>query len=251
VTKSDDFEGLKGEYFALTRALVAHLEANEDSQAEQVLDQITRLRERSLFQELGKLTREFHEALNTFRFDSRIATLTETDIPDARQRLNYVITMTEQSANRTLGAIEESTPICDGLHEEALAIQAQWERFIGRELDAEEFRQLARRLSQFLALLPESTDRVKTNLNDVLMAQDFQDLTGQIIRKVITLVEELERNLVDLVRISGQKFIQQPKEEIEEEGPDISPSGPPVPGVDQGTVSGQDEVDDLLSSLGF
>jgi chemotaxis protein CheZ len=80
------------------------------------------------------------------------------------------------------------------------------------------------------------------------MAQGFQDLTGQIIRRVIALVEELEGNLVELVRISGQNLLTEQRAETKSHA---EASGPPVPGLDKGTVSGQDEVDDLLSSLGF
>lgn len=80
------------------------------------------------------------------------------------------------------------------------------------------------------------------------MAQDFQDLTGQIIRKVIDLVHDVEEKLVKLVRITGNKIEE---ETIVKEGREKL-AGPAVPGLDQGDqVSGQDEVDDLLSSLGF
>jgi chemotaxis protein CheZ len=89
---------------------------------------------------------------------------------------------------------------------------------------------------------------MKTNLNDVLMAQDFQDLTGQIISRVITLVEEVEGNLVELIRLTGDRFIK-PQDAPET---DTAAEGPHVPGVGRtDVVADQDEVDDLLSSLGF
>ena len=86
------------------------------------------------------------------------------------------------------------------------------------------------------------------SLSEVLMAQDYQDLTGQIIRKVITLVQNVEQKLVKLVRITGNKLddskgATDDKKEL---------SGPAIPGLDQGDqVTNQDDVDDLLSSLGF
>jgi chemotaxis protein CheZ len=63
--------------------------------------------ERELFDELGKLTRELHEALNSFRGDSRLIELTRDEIPDAKERLNYVVSMTEQATHRTLNALDE------------------------------------------------------------------------------------------------------------------------------------------------
>ncbi len=253
-----EFDGLKGEFARHAREFLERIDAGDDEAAEKVLDEIAKLRERSLFQELGKLTREFHEALNSFRLDSRIANLAENEIPDARERLNYVIAMTEQAADRTLTAVEESVPLCEQLEEKGTELKAAWDRFVARDMDAREFRKLSGELNTFLAALPENTDRIKGNLNDVLLAQDFQDLTGQIIRRVITLVEDLEKSLVELIRISGQNLIPPGhegdgrKEQQRKEEDKIAAAGPVVPGVDKDDrVSGQDEVDDLLSSLGF
>jgi chemotaxis protein CheZ len=209
------------------------------------------LRESSLFQELGKLTREFHEALNSFRLDSRLASFAETEFPDARERLRHVVNMTAKSADRSLTAAEESMPICDGIENEAGELKGQWERFVKRDMSAEEFRRLSSRLSAFFDNVGSDAGVLRSNLSEVMMAQDFQDLTGQIIERVITLVDEMEGSLVDLIRISGQNLREPatPKKEDVLKG-----VGPVVPGVDdaaENIVSGQDEVDDLLSSLGF
>lgn len=254
----NDSSVLNDDYKQRVSELAECLEQGDAGEAARLLDEITKLREKSLFQELGKLTREFHEALNAFRLDSRIAALTEADFPDARERLNYVITMTAQSADRSLSAVEESTPICDRLESEAADLGEQWQRFTRRELSADEFRDLSGRLSAFLGAVGEDTGRLKAALHEITMAQDFQDLTGQIIKRVIELVDDLEVNLVDLIRISGQNLMAKGGDKAAEKPPAeaksaTAPSGPTVPGVDDVTevVSGQDEVDDLLSSLGF
>jgi chemotaxis protein CheZ len=84
----------------------------------------------------------------------------------------------------------------------------------------------------------------------VLLAQGYQDITGQVIRKVIDLVNDVESKLVQLIRLSGQR--KNDEQQASGSVPDISPQGPVVPGVDKGdVVNGQDDVDDLLSSLGF
>lgn len=245
---------LTTEFVEQVRELSQHVEAGNEAEADRLLDQIARMRESSLFQELGKLTRQFHESLNNFRLDSRIANYAEKEFPDARERLRYVITMTGQAADRSLTAAEKSMPLCDTMASQAAELKQQWGRFTNRDLSADEFRELSNQLSDFFAELSRDSNLLKENLTEVVMAQDFQDLTGQIIERVIKLVDEMEDSLVDLVRISGQNLAATEtlnKKESEEEK--IKATGPSVPGVDDAAnlVSGQDEVDDLLSSLGF
>ncbi len=231
------------------RSLVAHLEAGDEQGAQESLEALSAIRESQLFQELGKLTRELHNTLANFQIDTKITTLAETDIPDAKERLNYVITMTEQAADKTLGAVEELQPLSDELQTRMAKLHADWGRFRSRDMAVEEFRELSRELDQFFDWMGETMPQFNSKLTDIMMAQDFQDLTGQIIRRVITLVQDVESGLVDLIRISGQKLKAQP--EKKEVNP-IEATGPSIEGIDQGNiVKGQDEVDDLLSSLGF
>ncbi|MBE0509331.1 MAG: protein phosphatase CheZ [Gammaproteobacteria bacterium] len=243
---------LNDEFKQNVRDLARYVEEGNETEADRLLDKIAKSRESSLFQELGKLTREFHEALNSFRLDSRILSLTEQDFPDARERLRYVVQMTAQSADRSLTAAEESMPIVSAIEARADALKSQWSRFMHREMSATEFRELSAELHTFLGELSENSSQLKERMTEVIMAQDFQDLTGQIIERVITLVDDMERSLVDLIRISGQDLAA--KEATNKAPKDhLKGVGPAVPGVDEASnlVSGQDEVDDLLSSLGF
>ena len=239
------------------RTLVAQLEAGESEAARATLDELTRMRESDLFRELGKLTRELHEALKGFRLDARIAEVAEKEIPDAKERLNYVITKTEEAAHRTLDLVEGALPVAERLASEGARLAADWARFRAREMDVESFRAMARALDTFLPRVAEDAEALRGRLTEVLMAQDFQDLTGQVIRKVIALVQEVEQNLVDLVRISGQRLAADEGRAAgagkgNGTGRDVTASGPHVPGADRAdVVSGQDEVDDLLASLGF
>jgi chemotaxis protein CheZ len=236
------------------RSLVALLEAGDRSAAEHTIEELGRIREQSLFRELGKMTRQLHDSLTSFALDSRMQSLAESDIPDAKARLNHVITMTEDSANRTLTAVEGTLPIAEQLQNSANDLHEKWERFRNKDMNVDEFRSMSREIDTFLCVTRDNAGQIHGNLSEVMMAQDFQDLTGQIIRRVINLVQEVEDNLVELIRLSGS---------VEAESPDKSPQpakgdlmqgvGPQVPGVSDtgGSVSGQDEVDDLLSSLGF
>jgi chemotaxis protein CheZ len=236
------------------RSLVSALEAADQSEVEKHLGAITHLHESDLFNELGKLTREFHEAINKFRCDERFAELTEEDIPDAKERLNYVISRTEDAANRTLTAVEASIPLCDEMGEKASKLLEEWLRFKRKEMSVEEFRVLAKEIDQYLASNEIKTKEIKTQLTEVLMAQDFQDITGQIIRRVINLVGEVEMNLVNLIKLGhkGAAGAQTTAKKEERSDAGSSLDGPQVPGLEsKDVVSGQDEVDDLLSSLGF
>ncbi len=234
------------------KKLVELLEQGEESSAVELIEELSAMRESSLFMELGKLTRDLHNTLTGFQIDSRLSSMTEKDIPDAKERLNHVITMTESSADRTLNSVEATLPISDELQQKSADLQEKWNRFKSRDMDVNEFRNMSHEIDDFFAFLNTAAPQMHSNLNDILMAQDFQDLTGQIIRRVINMVQEVEDSLVDLVRITGEKMVQKQPEEEKKEGPDIEAQGPAVPGVDKGDiVTGQDEVDDLLSSLGF
>ncbi len=230
------------------KALVQQLEAGDEDKSNHILDDIMEIRESRIFQEVGKLTRQLHDALSNFRLDARMIDLTHDDIPDARERLNYVIKMTDQAANRTLHAAEESKDICGELKNRTGDLLQHWQRFMRREMQVDDFRLLCRQLEQFLPEVGERASKIGNNLSEVVIAQEFQDLTGQIIRQVITLVEEVEQNLVDLLKISGQTQTDgangagDDRDKLE---------GPQIPGKNKDAVSDQDEVDELLSSFGF
>lgn len=238
------------------RSLIAEADVKDDAALRELVDELSQVRETELFREVGKLTRELHEALNAFRFDSRLAELTEQDIPDATERLNYVMALTEQSANRTLTSVEKALPRVEGLSEGTRSLLERWQRFRARQMNADEFRELARDIDAFLPNSADDAEAVRKELSEILIAQDFQDLTGQVIRRVITLVQDLEQHLIRMLRLSGGRL----KEPSGESGAEARKSategnmgtGPAVPGVgDEDVVQGQDDVDDLLSSLGF
>lgn len=239
------------ETLALVRNLLREAEQGNHEKAEIYLDELSRVKQTELFKEVGKLTRDLHEALNHFRMDTRLADFAVQEIPDAKERLNYVITMTEQSANKTLNAVEAALPVSEQLRDRSFALIEDWRRFRRRDMSAQNFREFCRELDIFFVEVSDGTKTLNGFLSEVLMAQDFQDLTGQIIRRVITLVQDLELSLVDLIRLSGPA-VNANSESGPKAGKVVALAGPIVPGVDHGdSVQGQDEVDSLLSSLGF
>jgi len=247
-------------HLALARELVGHLEQGDEERARLVIQQLRFPYERELFEELGKLTRELHEALKSFRGDSRLVEITQDEIPDAKERLNYVVTMTEQATHRTLNAVDEGLPIAESLHDRARSLAEGWVRFRRRELSLDEFREFARDVDEFFVATGQDTERLRSLMSEIMMAQGFQDLTGQIIGRVLALVHDLEESLVGLIRLSsGRMALSEPAGEAAMlartmDEPERGPTGPTVPNTQDAladVVSGQDDVDALLSSLGF
>ncbi len=237
-----------------TQALISSLELPEtsDEDLESQIEDINTLRDNHLFQELGKMTREIHDSIMKFRMDSRISDLAETDIPDAKDRLEYVIEMTEKAANTAMGVIEEGSPVAEKLGAEASVLKVQWQKFRQRELNPDELREMGQDVEAFFDESELMMSKLLSGFTEILMAQDFQDLTGQIIRQVINLVNEIETNLVALIKIQGENQVK------DEEQPTKQPTetkleGPQVPGKETSNdvMKGQDDVDDLLASLGF
>lgn len=202
-----------------------------------------------LLAQLQDLTCNLQSALDRFRLDSRLTRLAEKEVPDARERLQHVLKLTEQAAHRTLDLVEKSCPPADRTAREAAALAEPWARFRAGTITVSDYCDLIGRIDKFLLATRTDSDTVRANLNEVLLAQDYQDLTGQIIRGVMTLVSEVEVVLVDLARLAGA----QPGETTPTAEELARGTGPVVPGVEQGAavVNGQAELDALLSDLGM
>ncbi len=232
---------------AAARELLALLEAGDNQAADEQLVAMCGEMDAALFQEVGRLTRELHEAMNGFLLDDRVSEIALQEIPDAAERLRYVITTTEQAAHATLTAVEKSLPLAAELRGGAESLGEAWDRFRGRRMTVSDFKSMSEDISGFLDLARGHSAVLHQQLSEVLMAQGYQDITGQIIKRVIELVEDVEKRLVNLVRITGSRY-----QRGKDHGDPGVLEGPVVPGVDSGdVVQGQDDVDDLLSSLGF
>jgi chemotaxis protein CheZ len=237
----------------LARRLVAELEAGDETMASATLTELSACgsKDVSLFQEVGRLTRELHEAMNGFVEDTSMAEMVQVDMPDAAERLQYVIETTENAAHQTLTAIEQAMPVSERLKSQAEKLNTQWGKFVHRELTLEDFKALSGELSEFLQQSTEDSADLHNKMNEIMMAQGFQDITGQIIKKVIVLVRNVESRLIHLIRLAGNTHTSKNDDEMKKQKM-AAEDGPAVPGVTQSqVVSGQDDVDDLLSSLGF
>ena len=254
---ADEFElSLKSN----AQKLVEHLEEGNYGKAVIVIHEINQARDRGLYYEVGKLTRALHNSIVSFQLDTARSFGTDhcahSKIADASHRLDYVVTLTDKAANRTMDRGESSAPVVAQLGQEAAVLRAEWQRLQRREMSADEFRVLSRNIEAFLERSEQQSGEVAGNLNDILVAQDYQDLTGQVIKRVISLVHDVEESLLSLVRMAGQvdriAGIEHELPETEERISASQAEGPQIHADKRDdVVSGQDEVDDLLSSLGF
>ncbi len=234
------------------KQLVQLLETDDQQQAAMLLKSMHDDHQGLMYNQVGELTRELHDSLTQFNLDPRVNELANDEIPDARDRLQYVIDKTEQAANTTMDAVDRSLPIADSLHQGLLEVRPQWNQLMNGRIDISEFKALCHRIDNLLSQIEGDSSELRGQLTDILMAQDFQDLTGQIIRRVITLVEEVEGRLVEILTVFGQTQ-PQPKTESESASKKAcEPEGPILNAHErEDAVASQDEVDDLLSSLGF
>ena len=241
------------------KTLIEQLEDGDSAAAMETINELYKKRDYGLYQEIGKLTRNIHNAIQNFQIDIAVPANDKESVSrmnDASDRLNYVITLTENAANKTMDMVEDTIPISKELGDTANKLQSDWKRLLNREMSAEEFRNLYKEMSGFLEFTATKTHDIDRNLSSILLAQDYQDLTGQVIKRVIALVSEVQKNLVEMVTtasnvemITGIAYISDVPE-VEKSG--IEAEGPAMDADNRDdVVSGQDEVDDLLSSLGF
>ena len=233
------------------KSLVEFLETDQQEKADALIAEIQNPINSELFAEIGKLTRQLHDSLTNFQVDSRLNDLATEDIPDAKERLNYVITRTEEAANKTMDVVESIFPVVDNIGEQVRTVNPSWTKLMNNEIDLKEFKTLCGDINTLLLTTEKETVHIHSLMTDVLMAQDFQDLTGQVIRKVIDLVREVEDSLINMLTAFGvtadqtqTKSVLKMKDNLVE-GPIVNKENR------DDIVEDQDVVDDLLSSLGF
>jgi chemotaxis protein CheZ len=193
---------------------------------------------------VGQITRTLHDSLRELGLDKVVEKATH-EIPDVRERLNYVARMTEQAAQRVLNATDTAIPLQERIDAGADEILNGWHAALKAPFSEANYRDMATLTMQCLADMRNDTGATKQQLLDIMMAQDFQDLTGQVIRRVTELAHGLEQQLVQLL------IDYAPAEARRESGSGLL-NGPQInPASKSDVVADQGQVDDLLDSLGF
>ena len=224
---------------AAAAAAPAALEAAASGEATDPVDQS----DKPMFERLGGIVRLLHDSLRELGYDKAL-TEASSQIVDAQDRLEYVATLTEQAANKVLNTLDEGMPAQDVLSKKAKDMDSRWTALFDGKLSLEEFKALAGDSRQFAQAVAEATEAEKARLLEIMMAQDFQDITGQLIKKVVNITKTVENELAQLLRDNAPAEVRE-KLAQKQEAPLMQ--GPSVPSV----ALDQDNVDDLLADLGF
>ena len=190
-----------------------------------------------VFQQLGTITRLLHDTMQQLGVMPKLQTATE-GLPDARSRLSYIATKTAEAANKVLNTVDAAKIEHRQISEATRAMAAM--------IVADPVKAVASgAVMNFVQEVETSTKRIDDHLTDIMMAQDFHDLTGQVVAKVVTLANDLEDSLVKLLIQVVPEGVREQVDPSVLNGPVVNPEGR------TDVVSDQGEVDDLLASLGF
>jgi chemotaxis protein CheZ len=202
-----------------------------------------------VLQRIGVITRHLHDALCELGYNKNKTLEDAVDsLPDARARLSYIAKLTGESADKVLNTVELARVAQDEMRQGANALKARWNGKAWQSLDAPGIEALVTDTNEFLGSLSMSTDLANSYLTEIMMAQDFHDLTGQVIRKVVDLAQTLEEQLLALLLETappGRRVKVSPRDA------DFL-NGPVIHSEDRtDIVTSQSQVDDMLESLGF
>lgn len=203
--------------------------------------------EGDMFHRVGQITRTLHDALRELGYDRNLENAVH-NLPDARDRLNYIATLTGQAADRALSAVERGQEIQKAQQEASARLSASWEKLHAGQLGVEEFKALAAETREFLAAAPKHAEDTRAQFHAIMMAQDFHDLTGQVINRIVSLANNLETQLVKML------IDARPADAGGAAGGAATEwlGGPAMNAAERtDVVANQAQVDDLLESLGF
>jgi len=268
-----DFDGFDEFLRNRAQALVSALEAGHMAEAMSLINELQFARHQVFYNEVGHLTRGLHEAIKSFSSDvgERIpneAGDVSSVIGDASDRLNYVIELTEKHAHETMDRVDNSLSLVDKLDQQSEGFRELLLLVSQLEDEHEALSGVYERACDLKQQSDNTISELRSTLTDILVSQGVQDITGQLIRRVIMLVTQVESQLVKLMgmaarveRLSNMERTDVPAAEPpadaapataqEQKHDPIRAEGPQLPAEKQNTLCDQDEVDDLLSSLGF
>ena len=203
--------------------------------------------DKPMFERLGGIVRLLHDSLRELGYDKAL-TEASSQIVDAQDRLEYVASLTEQAANKVLNTLDEGMPAQDVLSKQAKDMEGRWADLFAGKLSIAQFKALAGDSQQFAQAVSAATEAEKARLLEIMMAQDFQDITGQLIKKVVNITKTVEHELAQILRDNAPPEM---REKLAQKQEAVQPAGlmqgPSVPSA----ALDQDNVDDLLAELGF
>ncbi|RJG01475.1 protein phosphatase CheZ [Noviherbaspirillum sedimenti] len=193
-----------------------------------------------MYTRLGGIVRLLHDSLRELGYDRTLSDAA-SQITDAQGRLEHIAALTEQAANRVLNTIDQGIPEQEAVLKSALEMDSRWTRLFEGTMSIEEFRELATDSKAFALKVASATETEKARLLDIMMAQDFQDITGQLIKKIVSVTQKVETELAQLLLDNAPPEVAQSLKDA----PESLMQGPST------SALGQDDVDSLLEGLGF
>ncbi|MGX4644324.1 protein phosphatase CheZ [Massilia sp. SYSU DXS3249] len=245
MSDEDDLEALFDQVASSQAAAPAAVAATAATTAAPAADAAEGEGDKNMYERLGGIVRLLHDSLRELGYD-RALTEASSQINDAQDRLEYVATLTEQAANKVLNTLDEGMPAQDKLSKQAQDMSGRWDALFSGKLSLDEFKALAGDSRQFAQAVSDATEAEKARLLEIMMAQDFQDITGQLIKKVVGITKTVENELAQLLRDNAPPETRAKLAE-KEAAPVQLMSGPSMPSA----ALDQDNVDDLLADLGF
>jgi chemotaxis protein CheZ len=240
---SDDLQALFDSVAATSAPASQPDAASDGGQGEEGSDNWSQ--QEAVFNRIGHMARALHDTLGMLGYD-KLLEKTVSALPDAKDRLAYVANLTEQAACRVLNATDIANPLVVDIENSAQALGQRWDKVFANEMSPADFKALAAETRAFLNdQLPSKARATHAQLTEIMMAQDFQDLTGQVIKKIVSLAHELESGLMSvLIEVLPET---KKTEEVTSlmNGPVVNAEGR------TDVVVNQEQVDDLLDSLGF
>lgn len=223
-------------------AAVAAADADEETEAAPASTQEDQS-DKPMYERLGGIVRMLHDSLRQLGYDRSLSDVA-SQITDAQGRLEHIASLTEQAANKVLNTVDTGIPEQEALSKKAHDMENRWAMLFEGKLSIEEFKALAGDSRQFAATVMEATEAEKARLLEIMMAQDFQDITGQLIKKIVAITSTAENELAQLLRDNAPPEV---KAAMAESKPAELMAGPSAPGA----AMAQDDVDSLLADLGF
>jgi len=233
---------------AQVAALQCALDGGDATAFRHAFDSLCGEMDGGLLPELKRITATAQSALARFSAEARLDSLAGLEVPDARKRLTHVVKLTDEAAHRTMDLVDSCGPLVDeAAHGSALLLEA-WDSYGDRDLAIASL--WPERAAMFLERTRSDSEALRANLSNLLMAQGYQDITGQIIRSVISLVDDLEQVLGKLVKIAEGTEVTSMVRTIPAQLSWERGLGPQVAGLEShDAVSGQDDIDALLSQM--
>ena len=271
-------DGLESLLQIKAEQLIEELAKGDIGSALQVINELQQAKHQAFYNEIGQLTRGLHDAINSFSDDvaedENLDSSTLSGMSDASERLNYVIDITEKTSHETMDRVDTSLNLIDKLDNQSVRFKDLLSLVGQLEGEFDALNGVYDRTCQVKEESEETIADLKQQLTEILLAQSSQDISGQLIRRVISLLTDVQSGLVQLIDMAAKidnlsvaelggvrvtktqpavksannknesVTAQEPVKPPKAEGPQIHTDNPNV-------VAGQDDVDDLLSSLGF